>query len=1848
MKKNRNPVIVPLLTYVILMGISFALIKSAPRSPSRKIAQVEVKPIEEPSFFNRFVSSLKDTVFGLPADGVIEVNKVLVDSNGIPFGKISQNVNVNSPTMVDSDGSFSQKNEPGLRSSGQIQEFPTKNERDAEGVIVVMTEPSELKTRSVSIQQRRSLPSVNQSIDDQRNAILTQQSRIKNKLIGKMNVSLDRNSIRRKKGVVRIREFKKAINAIAFLDVSLSKAREIFKNDPDVKSIHPNVKVKADLYASVPQTQVNQVWSIASANGSMLDGTGMRIGVLDTGTDYTHPDLGGCLGPNCKVIGGYDFVNNDSNPMDDHGHGTHVAATVAGSGTHTKNDGTVVPLLGTAPGAKLYAFKILDRYGSGSSSAIIAAIEACADPNNDGNYADHLDVCSMSLGGPGNPDDPMSVAVDASTANGVLFVIAAGNSGPTAGTVQSPGAARSAITVAASCKTADIGSDSYCSTPIARFSSVGPVTWTQSNGTVQTIQKPDIAAPGHKICAAQFGTYQSTSSCGPGRIAISGTSMATPHMAGIAAIIRQAHPEFTPEQVKQIIKQSARNLGVSAAYQGAGEVSAYDALLLSGLPNSILSLTGVPLIVSDPVTQNQQTFIKTLNIRNISNSVQTITPSFTSDQAGISAFFDTPSLQLNPGASAPLSISFNLDHTKLNTPSTLNGTLKLAVGGTEIKLGTIFQLSSRLNSSLAKVDLGLNSASLSSFSANQSLTINNTISDAPASYSVSLVCCGINSPSGNNAISATPSSSTLNIPAGGSSVLNLSFLMQNAQLTNGRYNGYLRLVSSLETLEIPITFYKGYGFKVQYGQSESSIKIQIIRRSNNISKSSYFEKSGEAIFLVPDYDSYDFISVYFGENNKLLTTVIKEDIKPNSGFVDVNLSKSEATIESQMKPINENGGILSSAFYVLTIGNTDDQPNFIGSGILGATYSSDGVYRILTNTFSSLHQIQIALAKYGSSPSYSFDYYYKGIQQPSLRTNVPSDLTLRKVSLVQNTEIGKNPSLSYFQCAMGFGGSFCMSWGSGQSASANNPINLYSYSTGLSQYRDLSYYFTSRKFMMSHQGGGYSTDSDYYIFDQDKSLVFRSLSLQYPLYPSIAPYLDVAKEPVPENRAIIIGGGPFFDASKLRYQFGSMVLNAGDPTGPFHHLGGSSVTRISSAPTYSLYKGSSLVSSGSTTYNSAFSLPISYTESGNYRLELNQTAEIVGVPVQAKSTYEFSRKNWQDQYASPIDSDPPSIKNIRLIGNGVSQSVVDSSIQNKLQFIIDPVRALKGDGTLLGDMIGNIQISMGTNGSDFTPLTLTSLGDLKYESAELPSMSGNLYHFKLEVTDKSGNKLTHTFQMPSGSALPSSLAVASDSEIPRITGSNSQPLVLTSTETMGCGSTTGTIDLTVSGGVPPYTYAWTGPNNYYNNIEDLSNLAGGTYNVTVSDSLGQYQSKSSNVPVYTPSTIIGTIGNNYSSISVNVSGSAPFTYSWSGPNGFTSTQKDLSGLSTAGQYALTVTNANGCKALKSFNLNSPIQLSSTVLKSCTSINGSSIDLTVTGGQTPYSYSWTGPNSFSSTVQDPSNLAPGNYTVTVTDGAYQTKTLTVPIETFIPFNPTYTVTHSTAPSYNNGSITASVTGGIAPYTFVWTPGTTVGPTSSTSNSRSGLSGSDSASYSLTIRDSQGCTKNFTGIKVFKKLEATYWSGPNCNESSKRNAIVVQTTGGHGPLTYSWKKNRVSFSNNSNSLVALPGAASYDILVTDSVGQTASLAASLPGVVLPLHEVTAKIKNSRFLSWSGAITVNVAKGIGPYTYTFKPGKTYSNIPESTYTVSKLSARKYDVTVKTSQGCSVTKQYRVTWGK
>ena len=407
------------------------------------------------------------------------------------------------------------------------------------------------------------------------------QSQVKQKIARKLGIS-------QAKLEPKIKEsFSIVFNGFS-LNITDEEAIKISKLD-EVKRIYPDYEVKALLNESVDIINAYQVWLIQDPNNPEwnLTGKNITIAIIDTGIDYTHPDLGACtteqfLSGTCsKVIGGWDFVNNDPDPMDDNGHGTHCASIAAGTGAASNGK-----FKGVAPDAKLLAYKVLSRYGGGCESDVIAGIERALDPNQDGNFSDHADVISMSLGMPyfffGDCYQvASSKAVDNAVDLGVIVVVAAGNEGFLGEkTISAPGCARKVITVGASCKPSQIGNLDYCGSQIASFSSRGP--------TKDYRVKPDVVAPGVLICAANtshgwLGSYYGASCGNPAYMAISGTSMATPHVAGAAALLKQAHPDWSPEKIKAALMQSSSQLTGKVLEEGNGQIDVLNVLNISFL-----------------------------------------------------------------------------------------------------------------------------------------------------------------------------------------------------------------------------------------------------------------------------------------------------------------------------------------------------------------------------------------------------------------------------------------------------------------------------------------------------------------------------------------------------------------------------------------------------------------------------------------------------------------------------------------------------------------------------------------------------------------------------------------------------------------------------------------------------------------------------------------------------------------------------------------------------------------------------------------------------------------------------------------------------------------------------------------------------------------------------------------------------------------------------------------------------------------------------------------------------------------------------------------------------------------
>ncbi|WP_035304626.1 S8 family peptidase [Actinokineospora inagensis] len=289
---------------------------------------------------------------------------------------------------------------------------------------------------------------------------------------------------------------------------------------------------RPSLDVSVPQIGAPTAWAAG------FTGKGVPVAVLDTGIDGTHPDL------KRGIIASKDFTGEGGELADADGHGTHVASTIAGTGSASAGK-----YVGVAPEAKLLVGKVCGVRGC-ADSAILAGMQWAVDSG--------AKVVNLSLGGTDTEDvDPLEAAINR-LSDRALFVVAAGNDGNYgAGTVSSPASADSALAVGAVDK-----SDNY-----AGFSSRGPRVHDAA-------LKPEIVAPGVSITAARskFSTLGKKSDK---YVTMSGTSMATPHVAGSAALLAQRHPDWTPAQLKAALMASAKRLDGPGAFQeGAGRVDA--------------------------------------------------------------------------------------------------------------------------------------------------------------------------------------------------------------------------------------------------------------------------------------------------------------------------------------------------------------------------------------------------------------------------------------------------------------------------------------------------------------------------------------------------------------------------------------------------------------------------------------------------------------------------------------------------------------------------------------------------------------------------------------------------------------------------------------------------------------------------------------------------------------------------------------------------------------------------------------------------------------------------------------------------------------------------------------------------------------------------------------------------------------------------------------------------------------------------------------------------------------------------------------------------------------------------
>lgn len=422
------------------------------------------------------------------------------------------------------------------------------------------------------------------------------------------------------------------------------------------------------------------------------------------------------------------------------------------------------------------------------------------------------------------------------------------------------------------------------------------------------------------------------------------------------------------------------------------------------------------------------------------------------------------------------------------------------------------------------------------------------------------------------------------------------------------------------------------------------------------------------------------------------------------------------------------------------------------------------------------------------------------------------------------------------------------------------------------------------------------------------------------------------------------------------------------------------------------------------------------------------------------------------------------------------------------------------------------------------------------------------------------------------------------------------------------GANNGSINLTLTGGLAPFAILWSNGMT----TEDIYGLAAGTYTVTVTDAYSQMVVISQtitqpNVLSHTASIYNATCsGCSDGAIDITISGGTPpYSYAWS--NGAVTEDATLL---PAGLYGVQVTDANGCTYYANFGIVAPLPSPLTIVSIvptnivCDGASTGAIDLTVTGGVTPYGYQW----SNGATTQDLANLSAGTYTVTVTDYASVVVTGSANVAQIgTAMSSTYVATPASSCNAADGAINITVTGGTQPYSFLWSNGAT----------QEDLSGIMAGSYDLTVTDANGCEYLTTANVDALGMSASALISNNVCNGDANGQILLFVSAGAGPYTYLWSNGGTDFV--ISSLVA----GSYGVTITDAGGCT--LVESY-AIVDPAPIIVTITPNAIGLS----ATV-VSGTVGSYTYMWSNGKPYQSIKGLTI------GQSYCVTVTDSNGCT-----------
>ncbi len=510
------------------------------------------------------------------------------------------------------------------------------------------------------------------------------------------------------------------------------------------------------------------------------------------------------------------------------------------------------------------------------------------------------------------------------------------------------------------------------------------------------------------------------------------------------------------------------------------------------------------------------------------------------------------------------------------------------------------------------------------------------------------------------------------------------------------------------------------------------------------------------------------------------------------------------------------------------------------------------------------------------------------------------------------------------------------------------------------------------------------------------------------------------------------------------------------------------------------------------------------------------------------------------------------------------------------------------DVLCFGDLTGSVTLGA-SNGT--APYQYSDDGATYQGSSTFSNLAAGNYSFTVQDANSCEAVVTHTVNEPA-ELLPGIVSITDAT----------------------CGNTLdGAADISISGGVSPYTFTWS--NGAV--TEDISGVSGGSYSVTITDVNNCQAVQSLTIVQPAPTFInIASFGDVNCSggadgfIDITVFGGTPaFTFAWS--NG--AATEDVSSL-PGGSYTVTVTEANGCTLTETQTIAEPGPMSTSVVGTNASCNGASdgaADLTVNGGTPPYTYFW---SNFQFT-EDISGLAAGQYVIIVTDANGCTISDNVTItEPATSMTLSIANTDISCSGANDGELTVSTTGGSGPYTYNWSSGqntatiTNLGP----------------GSYSVTATDANGCTATLAGVVSEPGLLDISISIVNVTCFGGDNGFAIPIiSGGTPPYTYAWN---TTPAQNTAVPVGL-SAGSYSLTVTDAGGcqEVNSITVDEP------TEISVSLNSSGVTcvtSADGTVTISATGGSAPYTYSLEGGgfsadSVFSGLTAGTYGVAAIDA-------------------------